>query len=163
MPYFQACVKEALRMHPAVGQLLERVVPQEGVTIRGVFLPGGTVVGMNPWVAARDKEIYGADADTFRPERWIQADEKALKLMDRNWLAVSMTIFVADDCTQSQLLTDSVWRSLGLEQERVLGRTSLSWRCQSSCPSFFDVTISVFQIPMQTGDFMIIGSSNRKA
>lgn len=90
MPYFQACMREALRMHPAVGQLLERIVPAEGVTVSGHFLPGGTIVGMNPWVAARDKNVYGKDADVFRPERWLDVDEATLKLMDRNWLAVSI-------------------------------------------------------------------------
>ena len=89
MPYFQACMREALRMHPAVGQLLERIVPEGGATIDGVFLPSGTIVGMNPWVAARDQAVYGHDAEVFRPERWIDCDEKTLKLMDRNWLAVS--------------------------------------------------------------------------
>lgn len=89
MPYFQACMREALRMHPAVGQLLERIVPKEGANIDGVFLPEGTIVGINPWVASRDKKVYGSDAEEFRPERWIEADEKELKLMDRNWLAVS--------------------------------------------------------------------------
>ncbi|KIW13441.1 hypothetical protein PV08_08629 [Exophiala spinifera] len=87
MPYFQACMREALRMHPAVGQLLERIVPAEGATVSGHFLPGGTIVGMNPWVAARDKSVYGVDADIFRPERWLEASEATLKLMDRNWLA----------------------------------------------------------------------------
>ena len=74
-------------MHPAVGQLLERVVPSEGTTISGVFLPGGTIVGMNPWVAARDRKVYSPDADSFRPERWLDADDATLRLMDRNWLA----------------------------------------------------------------------------
>ncbi|KIW99468.1 uncharacterized protein Z518_11207 [Rhinocladiella mackenziei CBS 650.93] len=87
MPYFQACMREALRMHPAVGQLLERVVPEEGLMIGSSFLPSGTIVGINPWVAARDKAVYGDDADVFRPERWLDADEQTLKLMDRNWLA----------------------------------------------------------------------------
>ena len=57
MPFLQACMREALRMHPAVGLLLERIVPPEGATISGAFLPGGTIVGMNPWVAARDKNV----------------------------------------------------------------------------------------------------------
>jgi cytochrome P450 len=87
LKYFQACVKEALRMHPAVGLLLERLVPQGGADIGGVWLPEGTVIGMNPWVAARDKTVYGEDAYSFRPERWLEADEKQLKLMERNFLA----------------------------------------------------------------------------
>ncbi len=52
MPYLDAVIKEGFRMHPAVGQLLERHVPKGGVTLGDVFLPKGTIVGMNPWVAA---------------------------------------------------------------------------------------------------------------
>lgn len=40
MPYLQASMKEAMRMHPAVGLLLERVVPEGGTTIAGTY-PGG--------------------------------------------------------------------------------------------------------------------------
>ncbi len=87
MPYLQASMKEAMRMHPAVGLLLERVVPEGGATIAGRFLPTGTIVGANPWVVARDKAVYGEDADHFRPERWLEADAAELKLMDRNYLA----------------------------------------------------------------------------
>jgi cytochrome P450 len=41
MPYLQAVIKEALRMHPATGLPLERVVPEGGGTISGVFFPEG--------------------------------------------------------------------------------------------------------------------------
>lgn len=41
MPYLQAVIKEALRMHPATGLPLERVVPEGGITINGVFFPEG--------------------------------------------------------------------------------------------------------------------------
>ncbi|KAH8817037.1 putative P450 monooxygenase [Xylogone sp. PMI_703] len=87
MKYLQACMKEAMRMHPAVGQLLERVVPEGGVTLSGVWLPQGTIVGVNPWVPSRDRLTYGDDADIYRPERWLEADAAQLKLMERNFLA----------------------------------------------------------------------------
>lgn len=90
LKYFQAVVKEALRMHPAVGLLLERVVPRGGTEVGGMWLAGGTVVGINPWVAARDKEVYGEDSEIFKPERWLDVDEKGLKAMERNFLAVSL-------------------------------------------------------------------------
>lgn len=90
LTYFQAVIKEALRMHPAVGLLLERVVPRGGAEVGGAWLAGGTVVGINPWVAARDKEVYGEDADNFRPERWLEADADQLKVMERSFLAVSL-------------------------------------------------------------------------
>lgn len=41
MPYLQAVIKEALRIHPAVGLPLERVVPEGGATIGGRFFPEG--------------------------------------------------------------------------------------------------------------------------
>lgn len=100
MPYLQACLKEAMRMHPAVGLSLERIVPEGGITITGQFIPAGTIIGANPWVVARDQEVYGKDADDFRPERWLdlwKAAEKdgkqaelakdKLKKMERNFLA----------------------------------------------------------------------------
>jgi cytochrome P450 len=44
MPYLQAVLKEALRMHPATGFPLERVVPKGGATICGRFFPEGVCV-----------------------------------------------------------------------------------------------------------------------
>lgn len=73
MKYFQTCIKEAMRLHPAVGMLLERLVLDSGATIAGKWIPEGTIVGANPWVLARDKTIYGEDADVYRPERWMEA------------------------------------------------------------------------------------------
>ncbi|PNS18416.1 Isotrichodermin C-15 hydroxylase [Sphaceloma murrayae] len=74
MPYLQAVMYEALRLHPAVGMSLPRVVPQGGCTVDGVYLPAGCVIGANPWVIHRNKEVYGEDVEVFRPERWMKAD-----------------------------------------------------------------------------------------
>lgn len=41
MPYLQACMWEGLRLHPAVGMTLPRVVPKGGIVIDGCFLPEG--------------------------------------------------------------------------------------------------------------------------
>jgi hypothetical protein len=41
MPYLQAVIKEALRVHPAFGMPLERVVPEGGATLAGHFIPAG--------------------------------------------------------------------------------------------------------------------------
>ncbi|KAF7536409.1 hypothetical protein G7054_g4544 [Neopestalotiopsis clavispora] len=70
-----ACIKEGLRIHPATGLPLFRVVPTDGATIAGVWFPAGTVIGINSWVAHRSHGVFGPDSDVFRPERWIAADE----------------------------------------------------------------------------------------
>ncbi|OHF02121.1 cytochrome P450 oxidoreductase [Colletotrichum orchidophilum] len=74
MPYLQATMYEALRVHPAVGMTLPRVVPQGGYEIDGFHMPAGSVVGVNPWVIHRSKEVYGQDVYSFRPERWLKED-----------------------------------------------------------------------------------------
>lgn len=83
LPYFQACLKEAMRIRPAVGLNITRFVPPEGAELDGHYFPGGTRVAVNGWVLHRDREIFGEDADDFRPERWIEGGEDNAKRMER--------------------------------------------------------------------------------
>lgn len=79
LPYLNAVIKEALRIHPPVGHIIERVVPAAGLRLPdGRLIAAGTIVGMNPWVLKRNKLVYGHDADTFRPERWLRGSEESL-------------------------------------------------------------------------------------
>lgn len=41
MPYLQAVMYEALRLHPVIGQTLPRVVPEKGMRCAGLAIPGG--------------------------------------------------------------------------------------------------------------------------
>ncbi|KAH8698790.1 cytochrome P450 [Talaromyces proteolyticus] len=74
LPYLQAVIKEATRVYPASGLPLWREVPKGGAVLSGQFFPEGTNVGVNGWVANMNKDIYGPDADEFRPERWLDAE-----------------------------------------------------------------------------------------
>ncbi|KAK7421448.1 hypothetical protein QQX98_002146 [Neonectria punicea] len=77
LTYLNAVIKEGMRMHPVIGGILERIVPANGLTLPdGRVIAPGTKVGINPWVSSRNKAIYGADADKFRPERWLQSAEE---------------------------------------------------------------------------------------
>lgn len=86
LPYLQAVVQESMRLFPAVGLPLQRVVPPGGVQISGHFISAGSVVGVNPWVFHYSTAIFGADAAYFRPERWLEADKETLADMNRHWM-----------------------------------------------------------------------------
>lgn len=88
LPYLNAVIKEALRLNPALALPMERVIPPgPGIDINYVHLPPGTIVGINPWVLHRDPRIFGRDAETWRPERWLSnGDEDRIKYMDQHIL-----------------------------------------------------------------------------
>ncbi|KAL0932337.1 cytochrome p450 [Colletotrichum truncatum] len=74
LPYLQAIIYEGLRMNaPFTGQC-SKEVPAGGDTINGMFVPGGTRIAQNFWGTLRRFDVFGKDADVFRPERWIEAD-----------------------------------------------------------------------------------------
>ncbi|KAL6154177.1 hypothetical protein ACJQWK_01907 [Exserohilum turcicum] len=87
LPYLHAVIYESLRMHSAVGAPMARVIGKEGATLAGQYFPPGTEVGVNPWVAHYNTDIFGPDAAKFVPERWLTDDAEKLSSMNRNLLA----------------------------------------------------------------------------
>lgn len=81
LPYLKAVIREGLRMWPPVVGLGFKTVPAGGDTIHGHYIPEGTDIGQNFHGIGRSKAIWGPDADVFRPERWLVADEEELKRM----------------------------------------------------------------------------------
>ena len=81
LSYTQACINEALRLHPVIGMSLSRKVPAEGLRLHGYYFPPGTVVGCNPVSLHRNEEMFGPQADSFIPDRWL--DETDARAMER--------------------------------------------------------------------------------
>ena len=73
LSYLDAVIKEAMRLHPAVGLMLERTVPDGLQLPNGPYLPPGTIVGANPWIIHRHS-VFGKDVDSFIPERWLREE-----------------------------------------------------------------------------------------
>jgi cytochrome P450 len=88
LPFFQACLKEGMRVRPAVGLNITRLVPPEGAELDGHFFEAGTRIAVNGWVLHQDKTVFGADAEVYRPERWLE-DEERSRRMDRYMFQVS--------------------------------------------------------------------------
>ncbi|EAW12175.1 cytochrome P450 [Aspergillus clavatus NRRL 1] len=73
--YLQAVIEEGLRFWPPIGLLASKLVPNGGATINGFFMPEGSNIGVSIMGIQRSKDIFGEDADEFRPERWLNIGE----------------------------------------------------------------------------------------
>lgn len=82
--YAQAVVYEGLRIRPPATATFGKEVPPGGDTIHGYFVPGGTTVASNLTALMRSKTLFGEDAEMFRPERFLEADEATRAEMQRN-------------------------------------------------------------------------------
>ena len=78
LPYLDAVIREGMRIHPVISGILERVVPESGLTLPdGRVIAPGTKVGLNPWVTSRNPGVWGAEPDKFNPDRWLQAPDES--------------------------------------------------------------------------------------
>lgn len=80
-PYLEAVTREAMRRHPAVAltkraatehdtiPLSEPIGLKDGTTVSSIQVAPGDVMVLPFQVLNLNKEVWGADADEFRPER----------------------------------------------------------------------------------------------
>ncbi|GAO19175.1 uncharacterized protein UV8b_00540 [Ustilaginoidea virens] len=72
LDYLSWVIDETLRLHCTSGIGLPRQVPPDspGVTICGHHFPPGTVLSVPTYTIHHSREIWGQDAEEFKPERW---------------------------------------------------------------------------------------------
>jgi cytochrome P450 len=70
--YRTAVIKETLRLRQVSYNIGRRT--SEPVELGGYRLPAGTFVWPSIAAIHTDRRIWGADADEFRPERWLEPD-----------------------------------------------------------------------------------------
>jgi cytochrome P450 len=73
LTYVQAIIREILRHRPAIPFLIPHAATEED-WYEGMYIPKGTMCIANALHCNRDQEVFGEDADEFRPERHL--DEK---------------------------------------------------------------------------------------
>lgn len=77
LPYLNAVINESLRIHSTSAIGLPRLMPAGGVNIEGHHFPEGSVLSVPTYTIHRDPKVWGADADEYRPERWLKPGAKA--------------------------------------------------------------------------------------
>ncbi|KAH7930153.1 cytochrome P450 [Leucogyrophana mollusca] len=91
IPYLDAIVRETLRLYPPTS-LLSRVARQpttlplhspvrsaSGSMVSNMPVPEGTTLFISILAANRNKELWGADAGEWRPERWLTSSGERIQ------------------------------------------------------------------------------------
>jgi cytochrome P450 len=92
LQYLNACVKEALRLHPSILWQLPREAPAEGVEIAGYYIPPSATISMSPIAQNRDRRVFGPSADEWRPARWVpsgSSSDEEIRQMEKYNVTVS--------------------------------------------------------------------------
>ncbi|KAL4251988.1 cytochrome P450 family protein [Abortiporus biennis] len=79
LPYLEAVINEALRIHSPSGIGLPRVVPEGGLVVCGESFPEGSILSVPTYTIHRDPNVWGEDIEAFRPERWFEQDKNAIQ------------------------------------------------------------------------------------
>ncbi|KXT01369.1 hypothetical protein AC578_6638 [Pseudocercospora eumusae] len=61
----------------------ERTISPHNADICGTIVPAGTDVSISKVLTAHDKTLYGPDAESIRPERWLEVDKARKAEMNR--------------------------------------------------------------------------------
>jgi benzoate 4-monooxygenase len=84
LPYLAAVINESLRLHSTSAIGLPRIVPESStgggdpraLAVAGHAFEPGTVLSVPSFTIHRAPEVWGADVEAFRPERWFEEDKK---------------------------------------------------------------------------------------
>jgi cytochrome P450 len=74
LTYTDAVIMEVLRLHPSVPSDVKYAVRDDQLP-DGTKIPAGSVVGYPPYVMGRNSQVWGQDAQQFKPERFLNTTE----------------------------------------------------------------------------------------
>jgi cytochrome P450 len=76
--YLEACINEALRLHPS-GAFLRRFAAKDSTLKDGTFIAKDTTIVIPPYAMGRLTSLWGKNALEYLPERWLEDDGKTVK------------------------------------------------------------------------------------
>ncbi|KAI1131093.1 cytochrome P450 [Nemania abortiva] len=110
LPYLSAVITESTRLHPSIQYQLPRYVPKEGAQIGPYFIKEGAIAGISPRSMNRSKEIFGEDADMFRPERWIPQNSEEERIVKQQALLLTTFGMGSRSCVGKHLATVEMYK-----------------------------------------------------
>jgi cytochrome P450 len=75
LPYMNACLDEALRIHPPVPSSLHRQTVRDHTMIAGTDVPKGTIVGVHQISTYHAQSNFSRPLE-YLPERWLKENQK---------------------------------------------------------------------------------------
>ncbi|KIK70412.1 hypothetical protein GYMLUDRAFT_234881 [Collybiopsis luxurians FD-317 M1] len=87
LPLLDATVREVIRLHPPIlenhHEAAETVVvplsePIPGTSETHIVIPKGTILEIPVNIIQTDPDIWGSDAEMFRPERWLERKRQGI-------------------------------------------------------------------------------------
>jgi benzoate 4-monooxygenase len=92
-PVLTAVIKETLRLHAPFPTAFPRVIApgaESAIPDLPAPLPVGTLVSAHTYILGRARSLWGADAETWRPERWLEVrGEDERREMDEKFVVFS--------------------------------------------------------------------------
>lgn len=107
MKYTEACFHETLRLYPSVAKNI-KVCVQDDVLPGGFKVYKDEKIGWSSWAMGRNEDIWGPDAKTFNPDRWLTGEKPSsskfvsFHLGPRTWYALNRGKMVKVDPTHVQ-------------------------------------------------------------
>lgn len=85
LPLLDAIIQETMRLYAPAPGPQPRITPYSTCRLAGIDnIPGGVRVSANAWCLHRNEEVF-PESEEWKPERWVDADEKKSMEMKR-WL-----------------------------------------------------------------------------
>lgn len=139
--YVQAVLDEGLRLHPSV-PFDGKLTVADDVLPDGTVMKAGNLLAFVPYAQGRCREIWGDDALTFRPERWLQMPSKPSSYVNpafnagpreclgRRLAEMEMTLFLATIVRAFDFTLEADPASIHYDMQLTIGmnRLPLSWR-----------------------------------
>ena len=91
-PVLMAVIKETMRLHAPFPTAFPRCIApgaETAIPDLPAPLPVGTVVAANTYIIGHSREVWGADVEAWKPERWLQGGESERKKLDDKFVVFS--------------------------------------------------------------------------